>query len=193
MKRILVAGLIAGLALFVWEFIAHEALPLGEAGFRALPDEPSTLAILKSAIRAPGLYIFPAPNLQPGLTASQKDDAMQKMMEQTLNGPTGLMIFHPNGVPFSFPHSLAIQLAADVVVMWIAAYLLSKITRSAGFGQRAIFVALLGFIPTLRTDIPYWNWYNFPPVYMLSQLTVHLVGFTLGGIILAKMVRAFPK
>ena len=86
------------------------------------------------------------------------------------------MVFHPNGVPFSFPRSLAIQFGADVVVMWIAAYLLSKITRSAGFGQKVMLAALLGSIPALRTDIPYWNWYNFPAVYTLSQLTIHRGG-----------------
>lgn len=193
MKRILIAGLLAGLALFVWEFVSHEFLPLGEAGFQPLPNEAATLAAMKAAIRQPGLYLFPAPELRPDMTAAQKREAMQKSMNQALTGPTGLMVFHPDGIPFSFPRNLAIQFGTDVAVMWIAAYVLSQITVAAGFGQRVLIAALLGFVPVLRTEIPYWNWYNFPAVYTLSQLTIHVIGFTLGGLILAKMVRGVPK
>ena len=32
MGRVLTAGLLAGLAMFVWESVAHMVLPLGELG-----------------------------------------------------------------------------------------------------------------------------------------------------------------
>jgi hypothetical protein len=192
LKRILIAGLLAGLVLFVWEFAAHEFLPLGEAGFQPLPNEAATLAVMRDAIRQPGLYLFPAPEFQPDMTTAQKQEAMQKSMDRALTGPTGLMVFHPNGVPFSFSRNLAIQFGADVVVMWICAWILALVTRSASYWQLVIIAMLLGFIPVLRTEIPYWNWYNFPAVYTLSQTVIHVVGLTLGGMILAKLVRGAP-
>jgi hypothetical protein len=193
MKRILTAGLLAGLALFVWEFIAHEFLPLGEAGFQALPNEAATLALMKGAIPQAGLYLFPAPEVTPGMTTAQKHDAMEKSIERSVTGPKGLMIFHPNGAPFSMPKSLGTQLGADIVAMWIAAHILSGITYAAGFGRRVILTVLMGFLPVLRTEIPYWNWYNYPAAYTLAQVTIHIAGFMLGGLILAKMVRGVPK
>ena len=35
-KKILLAGILGGLALFAWESVAHMALPLGEAGITDL-------------------------------------------------------------------------------------------------------------------------------------------------------------
>jgi hypothetical protein len=37
--RVLLAGILGGIAMFVWTTIAHMVLPLGEAGFREIPDE----------------------------------------------------------------------------------------------------------------------------------------------------------
>jgi hypothetical protein len=34
-KRILLAGLLGGLAMFIWQSVAHVVLPLGEAGIQA--------------------------------------------------------------------------------------------------------------------------------------------------------------
>jgi hypothetical protein len=33
-KKILLAGILGGLALFAWESLAHMVLPLGDAGIR---------------------------------------------------------------------------------------------------------------------------------------------------------------
>jgi hypothetical protein len=192
-NRTFLGVLLAGLALFVWEFVAHEFLPLGEAGFRAIPNEATVLPAMKDMIREPGLYFFPAPEDRPGMTNAQKQEAMQKAAEKSTTGPAGLMVFHPNGVPFSFPKSLAIQFAGDVIAMAIVAFILSQITMFAGFGQRVVLCAIIGFIPALRTEIPYWNWYNFPSVYTRSQIAIHVVGFILSGLILARMVRGVPK
>jgi hypothetical protein len=36
--RILLAGIVGGIAMFVWTSIAHMALPLGEAGIAEIPN-----------------------------------------------------------------------------------------------------------------------------------------------------------
>ena len=43
MKRIILAALLGGIAMFVWSSIAHMALPLGEAGVRQMKPPCSTL------------------------------------------------------------------------------------------------------------------------------------------------------
>jgi hypothetical protein len=37
--RILLAGILGGIARFAWTSIAHMALPLGEAGIAEIPNE----------------------------------------------------------------------------------------------------------------------------------------------------------
>ena len=60
-KKILLAGMVAGLVLFVWESVAHMALPLGEAGIRGLDNESAVLASLKENVKQDGFYFFPNP------------------------------------------------------------------------------------------------------------------------------------
>jgi hypothetical protein len=36
-KRIILAGVLGGIAMFIWTAIAHMALPLGEAGIGEIP------------------------------------------------------------------------------------------------------------------------------------------------------------
>ena len=61
--RILLAGVLAGIAMFVWTSIAHMALPLGEAGINEIPNESAVLSAMQSSMGDnAGLYIFPHPS-----------------------------------------------------------------------------------------------------------------------------------
>ncbi len=45
-KRVLLAGLLGGIAMYVWTAIAHMILPLGEAGIQEIPNEQAVLAVI---------------------------------------------------------------------------------------------------------------------------------------------------
>jgi hypothetical protein len=188
MKRVLLAGLLGGLAMFVWESVAHMALPLGEAGIKALDNEPAMIAAVQQNVKGPGFYFFPAPENRPGMTAEQKHQAMQAAMNKIAAGPSGIMVITPTGMDPMTPTQLAIQFGTDVVLMLIAAFLVSHALAPANFRRRAMFVAILGLIPTLAVEIPYWNWYRFPGTYIAAQFIVHLVGFAVGGLVIARMI-----
>ena len=57
------------------------------------------------------------------------------------------------------------------------------------FGGRLLFVTSIGLVPTLSAELPYWNWYGFPTGYIMSQGLIHLVGFLVGGLVAAWLVR----
>ena len=188
-KRILIAGVVAGLVLFLWESVAHMVLPLGEAGVKGLPNEAAVLAALKSNIQTPGFYFFPAGGTdQPGLTKEQRQKAFEKQEKMMRAGPSGIMVVHPEGLAGLSAANLVTQFASDLMVMLLAAFLLSRATILAGFGARVGFVAMLGLFPTLRVDLPQWNWYGFPTAYTAAQLVMHLVGFAAGGLVLARLI-----
>src|ERR1043165_6600426 len=109
MKRILLGGLLGGIAMFLWEGLAHEVLPLGEAGIKGLSNQPAILAALKENVKEPGFYIFPWMEETPGMTSAQKQQAMQQAMEKAKQGPAGLMVVHPEGTDYSMGSLLAMQ------------------------------------------------------------------------------------
>ena len=58
--KILLAGILGAIAMFIWTAIAHMALPVGEAGIAEIPNESAVLSTMQSNIGdQTGLYIFP--------------------------------------------------------------------------------------------------------------------------------------
>jgi len=187
-KRILLAGFLGGLTLFLWEFIAHDILPLGEAGVRALPNERAIQDAIKDSVRDPAFYIFPAPDLRPGMSADQKGQAQQTMMRRMQTEPSGIMVVYPRGRNLQFPMALGSQLAGDLIAMLLCGLLLGYAPMK-GYLSRVGFVATIGLIPTLQVDMPQWTWYGFPSEFFAAQFMVHFIGFFLAGLILARIFR----
>ena len=72
-KRIVLAGVLGGLALFLWGSLSHIVLGLGEVGIREIPpaQEQGVLETLRPGLREPGFYFFPGRGITPGM--SQQD------------------------------------------------------------------------------------------------------------------------
>lgn len=189
-KKILLAAVLGGIAMFMWEGLAHEVLPLGEAGISGLDNEAAVVANLKENVKHPGFYIFPGGEmLQPGLTSAHKEEVKKKVMAQWLAGPAGIMIVHPEGFDTGSSRMLITQCLLDIVVTLLAAFLLSLATSISGYGGRLLFVSLIGLVPTISAELPYWNWYGFPSTYVLAQGTEHLIGFVVAGLVVAAFVK----
>src|SRR5437899_8106516 len=102
-KRIILAGVLGGIAMFIWTSIAHMALPLGEAGVSEIPNEATVLAAMQTSIgQQSGLYVFPGLGVGPNPSREQRSEAMKHMAEKYANNPSGLLLYHPPGRPFMF-------------------------------------------------------------------------------------------
>ncbi len=56
--RIVLAGVLAGIVVFIWGAVAHMALGLGESAMKAIPNETEVLSTMQKNINAPGFYFF---------------------------------------------------------------------------------------------------------------------------------------
>src|ERR1700730_9077384 len=114
--RILFAGILGGIAMFVWTSIAHMVLPLGEAGIRELPSEAAVLDAMKTNIgESRGLYLFPGTGLGPDATKEQKREAMKQMNEKLASNPSGLLMYYPPGRKFAFGRLLSVEFANELL------------------------------------------------------------------------------
>ena len=72
--RVLLAGILGGIVMFVWTSIAHMALPLGEAGITEIPNESAVLSSMQRNIgEKAGLYIFPGLSLGENAIREEKN------------------------------------------------------------------------------------------------------------------------
>jgi hypothetical protein len=187
--RILLAGVLGGIAMFIWTSIAHMALPLGEAGINETPKESAVLNAMQSSMgETTGLYIFPGLGVGKNATREEKNEAMKQMQQKIAANPSGILMYHPPGRPFAFGKSLAIEFSTEVLQAILVIWLLAQ-TRLGSFAGRLGFVLIAGILASITTNISYWNWYGFPGVYTASYMLIEIVGFALVGVTAALVLR----
>jgi len=182
MKRILLGGLVGGVALFLWSFVSHVLTPLGEMGIQSIPNEDAVIEAMRAYIQQPGFYFF------PGLAPNQHNDAaaMKAWEEKAKRGPAGIIIYQLHGSGMT-PQMLITELASNILFAILAAFLLSRIGGSFVF--RMFAVGIMGLIGGLDVYVSYWNWYKFPADYTLGVMADQLIGFLIMGAVLAWIVK----
>ena len=186
--KIVLAGVLGGIAMFIWTSIAHMALPLGEAGISEIPNESAVVSAMQSSIgEQTGLYIFPGPGVGKNATRQEKHEAMKHMGEKMATNPSGILMYHAPGRPMAFGRWLGIEFGTELLEAILVVFLLAQ-TRIASFAGRVCFVLVAGILAAITTNVSYWNWYGFPCVYTASYELIQIVGFFLVGIVAALLL-----
>ncbi len=168
--RVISAGLLAGVVVFVWGMVSHMALPLGEVGFSTLPAEPEVLAALGRHVPQGGLYLFPM----------EEDPA--KWDEAYRTKPHGLLVLNPAGTPLAMGRRLAVELATNLCGGLLLAFLFAAGLPGVVNWQTGLVAgAALGGFAVVSVDLSYANWYGFPTSYAVAQLVDQMVGWGAAG------------
>jgi uncharacterized membrane protein YkgB len=187
--RTLVAGIVGGVAMFIWSWIAHMVLPLDEAGIREIPNESTVLAAMQSSLgEKASLYHFPGLGVGENATREQKKEAMKHMNERVAANPSGLLMYYPPGRTFSFGKLLGTEFVTELLEAILVVSLLAQ-TRIDNFGGRVGFVLVAGILAAIATNVSYWNWYGFPTVYTASYMLIQVIGFLCVGIVAALVLK----
>ena len=183
MMRVLIAGVLGGIAMFVWTSIAHVATPLGRIGFSQIPNEAPVLAAMHGAMAdKPGLYFFP--------WIDPTDPNVEKnYQEKVRDNPSGLVLYHPPGATEGMtPVQLIEEFSKELVQTLIAAFLLS-LTVLGAYLARVGFVTLIGVSAGIATNFSYFIWYRFPLDYTLAYASIEIIGGLVAGLVIAAIVR----
>jgi len=187
--KILLAGILGGIVMFIWTSIAHMFLPLGEAGISEIPNESAVLSAMQSSIgERTGLYIFPGPGVGKNATRQEKHEAMKHMGEKMATNPSGILMYHAPGRPMAFGKLLGIEFGTELLEAILVVFLLAQ-TSIASFAGRVGFVLVAGILASIATNVSYWNWYGFPCVYTASYMLIQVIGFFLVGIVAGFVLR----
>jgi hypothetical protein len=190
MGRKLLAGVLGGIAFFLWSSLAHMVLPLGETGVQQIPNEAAVTGAMLTNIKGDGLYLFPEMHLQPGASRQEQNAAMQQQFEKIKTGPSGLLVYHP-ARDAGFGKLLLTELTTNIVQLLIAVFLLGQ-TRITSLAGRWRFVTAAGVLAAISTNISYWNWYGFPGNYTLAYTSTIAMGFVCAGLVAAALVKPEP-
>ena len=186
--KILLAGVLGGIVMFIWTSIAHMALPLGEAGIREIPNESAVLNEMQNNMgQQTGLYIFPGPGIGKNATRQEKNEAMKHVGEKMAANPSGILMYHAPGRPFTLGKWLGVEFGKELLEAILVVFLLTQ-TRIVSFAGRVGFVLVAGILAAISTNVSYWNWYGFPGIYTAGYMLIQIVGFLLVGIVAALLL-----
>lgn len=187
-KRILLAGVLGGLAMFLWSSIAHMALGLGSVGIKDIPNEQAILSSMKANLPQSGFYFFPGLGVAPGASRTEKNAAMNVYQQKVAGGPSGILVYHSSGQRAISAGQLLTELGTNVVQALLAAILLA-FAGLRGYGARVGFVALAGVMAGITTNISYWTWYGFPGSYTAGYAFTEMIGYVCMGLVAAAIVK----
>jgi hypothetical protein len=176
MLRILIAGILGGLAMYVVLSVLHLS-PVGRIGVHALPGGEVMIAEMNAAAGGKaGLYFFPD-------HMSAKPSAPR--------GPFGLVSFTPDAPTGLSPMQLTFEFFSELVESILAAWLLAQ-AGLAAYGARVAFVTVIGVVAAILSEAPYWNWYSFPLDFSLTNAAMQIAGFLAAGLVMAWYLKPRP-
>lgn len=188
MGRKLLAGVLGGLAFFVWSFIAHMVTGLGETGIQEIPNEQAVVGSIQANIPASGLYFFPGYGLPPTATHSQKMAAMKDQAAKTPIAPVGLLIYRPAASVALTTRQLLTEFGTNIVQVLLAVFLLGQ-TSLTSFAARWRFVTVAGVLAAISTNVSYWTFLGFPGNYTVAYMCIIAMGFVCAGLVAAAIVK----
>ncbi len=188
-KRLVLAGLAGGVAMFVWTSVAHLLLPLGETGVKEMPNEQAVLTSMQASIgQASGFYYFPGMGIGPDATSEQKRAAMQHYDQKTAVSPSGILIYTPPPSKSMTPGRLGTELCNEFLQALLLAFLIAQ-TKLVSFGSKVGFATVVGVLAALPTNVSYWNWYGFPTNYTVAYMAIQIFGFLCAGLAIAPIMK----
>lgn len=189
-KRVVLAAVLGGIAIFAWTSVAHMVLGLGETGVQEIPsNEAAVLTAMQSSIgNSSGFYMFPGMRLGPNPTHEQRQAAMDQYNATLAKNPSGILIYHPAGVSFEMTSHMLIEFGTEFAEAFIVVFLLAM-AKPMSFAGRVGFVTIAGVMAALATNVSYWNWYGFPTNYTAAYILIEVVGFFCVGLVAAAVLK----
>lgn len=115
--------------------------------------------------------------------------AMKAFGASAAQRPYAFVVFQPQGrdTMAGFGGLLARQAASDIAAALLAAFIAAAVVGSRM--KRVLVVAAMGLFAWLAMAVPYWNWYRFPADFIGAALVEQLVGWVLGGVAIAFVLK----
>ena len=184
MKRTILAGLVGGLILFVWSFLAWTKLPLHKPTLHNISNEDVVIDVLRNNINMKGVYLF------PGMPTSDDQATMDAYTKKYMAGPLGMIIYDPQGTDPMMVGQFIGGLIIFILSAYMAAWFLSRSTAAASsYIARVSFCGMLGIFISFFAHLSTWNWMGYPMDYTTAMVADAITGWLLAGLGIAAIVK----
>ena len=191
MSRVLTAGLLGGVAIYIWGAVSWMALPWHNMAMHSLPSGSAVVQALQGQQLEHGVYMYPgmAPDESAGAPTQATEESIAAAWR---SGPLiPFMVYKPTGTDpmeaTNFLRGLILALAAGVLLAWLLSLALPSLP---GFGRRVVFVAAIGIFSAVVGPLNMWNWMLFPLDYTAMGVADLVITSALAGAVIAWRLRS---
>jgi len=188
MKHTLIGGLVGGIIVFIWSFMAWVILPLHEPSLKEVANEATLTSALQSSLSDKAVYVVPK---NPGMKADQA--TMDAYVARVKQGPNAMIIYDPAGTDPMMPRQMVIGIILDIIAAAIVAWFLARSTAmSASYMARVTYCGMFGLFVTFFGHLTDWNWMGYPGDFTSGLIVDTIMSWLLAGLGIAAVVKA-PK
>jgi len=178
-SRSFLAALAAAFVIFVWQGISHMALPWFHDSLNKFENEAAMVKAIKANAKTDGMYHLPHPDMNDKA-------AMETAMKQSESGVSVFLAVRLNGRS-GMAESMVHQFIYNLLGALFVTFLLTKLSHS-GTGCRVGVTVFFSLFAIVTAILPNWSWWAFSNTFTGFLVFDHLVGWTLAGFVLAKLV-----
>ncbi|HLX12693.1 MAG TPA: hypothetical protein VKS81_07765 [Bacteroidota bacterium] len=185
MKSAVISGIVGGIILFLWSFLAWVILPFHTASMHWIPNEDAVISTLQPLLTQKGLYVFPH---QPYMKADEA--SMQAWTAKVKRGPTGMIFYDPSGSDPMMPKQMMMGIFLDFLTAFLAAWMLAtSVIATAPYASRVMYFVMIGVLISVSVHLINWNWMGFPTDWTLSLIVDTIFGWTLAGLGISALIK----
>ncbi len=190
LKKLLIGGLLGGIAMFVRQGVWWALLPFAMGGMKPLPAGADFASQMRSQNMESGIYYHPERPKPSGDAAADKA-AMEEMVETALAGPTvSFMIYQADGFDYNNPAPYIRGLSSDIIACILVTLLLSLCAACMpAFGQRVLFCAGIGLATALTGPVVLSGFFFHPQSFVVAQVVDATLGWAVAGLLIALATR----
>ncbi len=147
MKKQLIASLVGGLILFIWQFLSWAAIPIHKSAYGYTPNQDRIMEVLNQNLTEAGTYML------PGMPPGTPHEQAEKEMQGSLGKPWASISYHKSFNPnmgFNMFRGFSVDLVAAFLLTWLLLNFKTLNFRTAV--QASICVGIISYL-----TIPYLN------------------------------------
>lgn len=187
MKKIIIAGIIGGIVITIWGFVAWMGLNFHKDTMKGCPEDEIFSHIFVNSMKDEGVYVIPA------MPDSHTEATQKAYQEKIKSGPIATIFFRPSGGDPTMTKDIIVGTIFNIIAAMLAAWILSRSTASKqSYFARVSFVGVLAIFATITIHISNWNWMYFPLKYTTAMAADLIIGWVLAGLIIAAFIKERP-
>ncbi|MBS0629215.1 MAG: hypothetical protein JSS30_03195 [Verrucomicrobia bacterium] len=171
-KSLIRCGVVGGIVVYLWLTLAWVVFPAHRILINKFTEKTEVTQTITKYAPHDGIYV-----LTPCDTKEEKAKESYMIFLNIRRGDCNSMV-----------RPMIQGLLMQIIGAAFITYLLLK-SKALKYWGRVWFVTIIGLIVAILGVLPDWNWWQFPSSWVALEVVDLVVGWFLGGLVIAKLIK----